>query len=156
MLCLVMFFFVRPAMAGVPQLEDLTFLDRQGNLTTLAPWRGHSLLIAFWSPDCAPCLREMEALPALSRENPDLPILLVCLKTREACGMKGIPAFSNVHFLISRELPQTLFAAFGNTRALALPYSVMLNAQHAICGTHYGMLAPQTVDTWKKQCRISR
>lgn len=39
--------------------SNLTLIDIHGNKITLASLRGKVLIVNFWSPGCAPCLKEM-------------------------------------------------------------------------------------------------
>lgn len=119
---------------------------------TTAEWRGHAALIAFWRSDCAPCLKEMKILPDIATTNQNLPIFLISLQGAEHVRTYLAPMPKNVHVLVTGEAPKTVLSAFGNDRTLALPYSVMLDAEGQICDWHYGIIAPEKVKEWREKC----
>jgi peroxiredoxin len=43
-------------------VPDFTLDDTVGHSTRLSTFRGHSVLLNFWSPTCVPCVTEMPAL----------------------------------------------------------------------------------------------
>jgi len=142
------------AAATKPAMEyHFTQLDKDGSHeTTLAPWAGKPLLAVFWRSDCAPCLKEMELLPALAKRNADLPILLISLQD-EAHTKAHLPALpANVHVLVAKDDGRDTLTAFGNDKILALPYSVMLDTKGAPCGKRFGVLAAENIQQWRKQC----
>jgi len=50
------------------QLPDFTLENRDGKPTSIAAWRGKSLVLNFWATWCAPCRREIPLLQALDAE----------------------------------------------------------------------------------------
>ncbi len=49
-------------------LASLPFDDRDGNKTSIADWKGRTILVNLWATWCAPCRKEMPALDALEKE----------------------------------------------------------------------------------------
>ncbi len=136
----------------------LTFAELHGArleesvTVTAADWRGHATLVAFWRSDCAPCLKEMGILPDIARQNHDLPIALISLHDAEHTRAHLAPMPENVQVLVAQDEGKEVLSAFGNDRTLALPYSVMLDKDGAICNWYYGIVAPEKVKEWRKQC----
>jgi thiol-disulfide isomerase/thioredoxin len=59
-----------PTPAKVPDaMPTFSLADLDGKATTLARWRGKSLMINFWATWCAPCRREIPLLQALHSEK---------------------------------------------------------------------------------------
>lgn len=50
-------------------LPDLAFLDHEGKPTSLAAFRGKTVLLNLWATWCVPCRKEMPALDALQRKE---------------------------------------------------------------------------------------
>jgi len=122
---------------------------------TITQWAGKPLLISFWRSDCAPCLHEMKVLPTIAQHHPGLSVALISLHD-EVHTREYLPAMpANIHPLVAQTDGRELLTAFGNDRMLALPYSVMLNAKGAVCGKHYGILTPDKVNAWWKQCSLA-
>lgn len=57
-----------PAIKIPEQLPDFTLENRDGKPTSIAAWRGKSLVLNFWATWCAPCRREIPVLQALDAE----------------------------------------------------------------------------------------
>ena len=54
------------AMVKIPErLPDFTLANRDGKPTSIAAWRGKSLILNFWATWCAPCRREIPILESL-------------------------------------------------------------------------------------------
>jgi len=127
---------------------DLKFKDIGGKPTDL----GQAKLITFWSSDCAPCLREMAILPDIAKQNADMPMALISLKDAEHTRARLTPMPENVQVLVAQDEGRAVLTAFGNERTLALPYSVMLNKKGGICGKYYGIISPDKIKEWRKEC----
>ena len=145
-----------PALAATKPVTEYHFTELTGDAsqdTTLAAWAGKPVLAVFWRADCAPCLKELELLPALAKRNADLPILLISLQDEAAtkAHLQALP--SNIHVLVAKDDGRELLRAFGNDRMLALPYSVMLDGRDGACGKRYGILAAEHIEQWRKQCK---
>jgi len=143
------------ANAWAEGMHSLTFTelhDAQTKTVTLDRWKGHLTLVLFWRSDCAPCLKEISVLPEMANQNQDVPFLLISLHDMEHTRNQLPFMPSNVHVLVADGDGKKVLAAFGNDRTLALPYSVMLNAKGNVCGKHYGLLAPNNIKEWRKQC----
>jgi peroxiredoxin len=50
------------------RLPDFSLGDRTGKATSIATWRGKSLILNFWATWCAPCRHEIPLLQSLYRE----------------------------------------------------------------------------------------
>jgi peroxiredoxin len=115
-------------------------------------WKNQKLLVLFWKSDCPPCLQEMKLLPELAKQNANLQIALISLSnekdTKEHLG--AMP--SNVNILLANDDAKEVLSAFKNNRMLALPYSVMLNVKGDVCNNHYGIISPDKIKQWRKEC----
>lgn len=57
------------AMVKIPEhLPDFTLANRDGQPTSIASWRGKSLILNFWATWCAPCRREIPILESLDAQ----------------------------------------------------------------------------------------
>lgn len=65
-------------------LPDLSFLDADGKPTTLAAYRGKTVLLNLWATWCVPCRKEMPALDALQKQEggPGFAVVAVNIDTR--------------------------------------------------------------------------
>lgn len=96
-------------------LSDLAFTDAEGRPTTLARWRGRTLLVNLWATWCAPCRKEMPSLDRLSaaRGGDDFAVVTVNLDTRDPekpkaflaeIGVKSLANHTDSSFALFRTL----------------------------------------------------
>lgn len=138
--------------ANAATLDSLSFQPLQGGKpVTMAALHGHKTLVAFWRSDCAPCLHEMAILPAIVRENPTLPMVLVSLQDRDHTRESLQNMAFNMQVLVAQNNGGDVMRAFGNSKA-SLPFSVMLRADGSVCATHEGILGTQRINEWVKRC----
>ena len=155
-IALVIMLFCTPLRAG--EAAELTFTELLGakleTTQTITPemWKGKPALLVFWRSDCAPCLQEMQHFPDMAAQNKDLPIMLISLHDVAHTRRHAPITASNVHVLVAENDGKAILSAFGNTRTLALPYSVMLDATGKVCGKYYGILSPDKIKEWRKSC----
>lgn len=68
-------FFVRTDEPGAPPQEP--FRDGKGGEVRLADFKGKPVLLNFWAPWCAPCVKELPSLVRLQQARPDIQIVAV-------------------------------------------------------------------------------
>ena len=130
----------------VKPLDQYRFTELNPNTSvasdvTIARWFGKPIAVLFWRSDCAPCLKELEALPAMAKHYPHLTIVIISLQDVEHTKQHLGTLPKNVHILVGEMNAREILNAYGNDRALALPYSVMLDAKGIIRQKHYGILS---------------
>jgi thiol-disulfide isomerase/thioredoxin len=126
---------------AVDKLFAQTLPDAAGKQQALAQWKGKALLVNFWAPWCAPCVREMPELASLAGE----------LKARHVnvIGI-GIDSPTNIaQFADKFKISYPLYVAgmsgtdlareFGN-KAGGLPYTVLIGADGQVRKTYLGEL----------------
>lgn len=114
--------------------------------------RGQDLVL-FWRSDCAPCLLEIGLLPEISKQFPNLKILLVSLQNVELPQKHVLPNLPNVGQAVAVSDVREVLQEFGNEK-LALPYSVALRGDGSICAKNYGILGIRKINNWIKTCSI--
>ena len=58
-----------PVLSKIPEhLPEFSLAGRTGEPTSIATWRGKSLIINFWATWCAPCRHEIPLLQSIRRE----------------------------------------------------------------------------------------
>ena len=67
------------------RIPDLAFIDATGKQTSLADWRGKTVLLNLWATWCVPCRKEMPALEALQQKlgGPNFEVVAVNIDTRD-------------------------------------------------------------------------
>lgn len=67
-------------------LADLAFTKEDGTKTTLAEWKGRTVLLNLWATWCVPCRLEMPALDRLEKElgGPRFEVVAVNVDTKDA------------------------------------------------------------------------
>lgn len=126
---------------AVSNLFAQSFNDAGGKPQALSQWQGKPLLVNFWAPWCAPCVREMPELDALAKE--------MKAKQVNVIGI-GIDSPANIAAFAGRlKISYPLYVAgmggtdlareFGN-EAGGLPYTVLIGADGQVKKTYLGSL----------------
>jgi thiol-disulfide isomerase/thioredoxin len=73
-------------------VPEVSFLEENGQATTLKAWRGRVVLVNLWATWCAPCRKEMPALAALQSEmgSKDFEVVAISVDRK---GLEGASAF---------------------------------------------------------------
>jgi thiol-disulfide isomerase/thioredoxin len=127
--------------SAVTSLFAQTFNDPAGKPQALSQWQGKPLVVNFWAPWCAPCVREMPELEAFAREMKAKHINVIGI---------GIDSPSNIaQFAGKLKISYPLYVAgmggtdlareFGN-EAGGLPYTVLIGADGQVKKTYLGSL----------------
>lgn len=115
--------------------------DAGGAPQALSQWKGKALVVNFWAPWCAPCVKEMPELDQLARDS--------LAKNIHVIGI-GIDSPSNIaQFADKFKISYPLYVAgmsgtdlarqFGNN-AGGLPYTVLIGADGQVKKTYLGIL----------------
>lgn len=113
----------------------LEMLD--GTTGSLSSFLGKPVVVNFWSSTCAPCLKEMPDLQAVSTDHAsDIAVLGIDVTDTEKAG-RAMVEKTGVTFPNARDPQAEVFAAFGGT---ALPRTVLIDADGKVVGVHNGAL----------------
>jgi thiol-disulfide isomerase/thioredoxin len=129
------------AHTAVTHLYAQSLNDAGGKPQALSQWQGKPLLVNFWAPWCAPCVREMPELDALAKE--------IKAKQVNVIGI-GIDTPANIaQFAQKLKISYPLYVAgmsgtdiareFGN-EAGGLPYTVLIGADGQVKKTYLGQI----------------
>ena len=127
-----------PLADPVTQLTTLTLPDLNGKPQDFAQWKGKRWVVNFWATWCTPCREEMPMLAALATQNPDtVQVIGIGIDTPEA--MRDFVKQTPVPYplLVGGNDVIALTARLGN-KAMALPYTVVLDASGTVRGQHLG------------------
>ncbi|WLI88414.1 TlpA disulfide reductase family protein [Massilia sp. R2A-15] len=131
-----------PAAAGaVSALFAQSMNDSAGKAQALSMYKGKALIVNFWAPWCAPCVKEMPELAELASE--------IAPKNIGVIGI-GIDTPTNIaQFAAKVKVTYPLYVAgmtgtdlareFGN-KAGGLPYTVLIGADGKVKKTYLGQI----------------
>lgn len=122
----------------------LEYLD--GGVQELAEVAGTGtpVVLNFWSSTCAPCLAEMPALQQVSDElDGDVTFVGVDVTDTEEAGKKMVER-TGVTYRNARDPRSEIFATFGG---IALPRTVLIDADGTVVATHSGELTADELRT---------
>ncbi len=88
-------------------LSDLAFVGADGRPTTLAAWKGRTVLVNLWATWCVPCRKEMPALDRLEKAagSPDFEVVAINLDARNPERSKDFLSEIGVERLVWRGDP---------------------------------------------------
>ncbi|MES2757585.1 MAG: TlpA disulfide reductase family protein [Pseudomonadota bacterium] len=126
---------------AVGALYAQTMNDAAGTPQALSKWKGKAMIVNFWAPWCAPCVKEMPELAELATELGKKDIAVIGI---------GIDSPSNIaQFAAKIPVSYPLYVAgmsgtdlarqFGNS-AGGLPYTVLIGADGQVRKTYLGQL----------------
>ena len=130
-----------PSGSPVADLYAQSMNDAAGASHALSQWKGKALVVNFWAPWCAPCVKEMPELAALATDS--------AAKNINVIGI-GIDSPTNIaEFATKVKVSYPLYVAgmsgtelsrsFGNTSG-SLPYTVLIGADGKVRKTYLGQL----------------
>jgi thiol-disulfide isomerase/thioredoxin len=138
------------AQAAPPRLQ-LAPAERGPPVELTAVRRHRPAIVLFWRTDCAPCLLELQHLPALRRAAGGEPLLLVAMQPREAVAAGLQRLGRSIPTWIVAEEPGQVLVRFGGAPA-RLPLAVALDRAGNICRIRHGLIGSNTVKQWAKAC----
>ena len=126
---------------AVGALFAQTMNDASGTPQALSKWKGKAMVVNFWAPWCAPCVKEMPELAELATELGKKDIAVIGI---------GIDSPANIAQFASKfKISYPLYVAgmsgtelarqFGNS-AGGLPYTVLIGADGQVRKTYLGQL----------------
>lgn len=115
--------------------------DAAGKPQSLAQWKGKPLLVNFWAPWCAPCVREMPELSALAASSAGKRVQVIGIGIDSPSNIAQFGAkFKIAYPLYVAGLSGTELAReFGNDSG-GLPYTVLVGADGVVRKTYLGSL----------------
>jgi thiol-disulfide isomerase/thioredoxin len=137
--------------AGTPSPDPAADLlaqaypDLEGRAQALSQWKGRPMLVNFWATWCAPCIKEMPELDALSRRYPRVQFVGLAIDTSPnvAKFVAKVP--------VSYPLLTAGMGSIGLMRSLGngpggLPFTVILAADGSIRKQILGPVDPSVLD----------
>jgi peroxiredoxin len=125
-----------PVGVGDPAPEvELEYLD--GSTAALSSLQGTPVVVNFWSSTCAPCLSEMPDLEAVHAEMGDSVAFLGIDVTDTVEAGRAMVQRTGVTYPNARDPQGRVLGRFGG---VALPRTVLIDAEGTIVATHDGAL----------------
>jgi thiol-disulfide isomerase/thioredoxin len=118
-----------------------TLNDEAGKPQALSQWKGKPLLVNFWAPWCAPCVKEMPELSTLSGELKAKGIQFIGIGVDTPTNIAEFTGKYKVTYpiYIGGMGATDVARAFGNANG-SLPYTVLIGADGKVAKTYLGIL----------------
>ena len=115
--------------------------DAAGTAHPLSQWKGKALVVNFWAPWCAPCVKEMPELAALATDSVAKNIHVIGIDIDSPTNIAEFAARLKVSYplYVAGMSGTELSREFGNTSG-SLPYTVLIDADGKIRKTYLGQL----------------
>jgi peroxiredoxin len=137
-----------PKPPRIPErLPDFSLADRTGKATSIASWRGKSLIINFWATWCAPCRHEIPLLLALDSEwrDRDVEVVGIAVDRREKVLAYADKFKITYPLLIGEDDALDVVTAFG-VESPGFPFSVFTDRQGDVVTLYLGELHRDQAD----------
>ncbi|HRD72411.1 MAG TPA: TlpA disulfide reductase family protein [Aquimonas sp.] len=139
-----------PMLAVGDMASDFQLADLQGQMQTLAQWRGKAILLNFWATWCPPCIEEMPLLDgAHAPEGDGLMVIGVALD--DGAAVQQFLAKNPVSYpiLLAGDTAEAdLSTRFGNSKSV-LPYSVLIGRDGRVLAQKFGLIRPHDLEAWQ-------
>ncbi len=122
-----------------------SFPDLQGEPIALSSYAGRPLVVNFWATWCAPCVKEMPDLDALSRKYPDMTFLGVAVDTQPNVEKFLKKVQVSYPLVVAGHGGIEKMKGLGNRKG-GLPYTVIFDAQSRIHRDILGQIDPDDLD----------
>ncbi len=129
-------FYLNPRRPHLPDRAppfQLASLD--GDLVSLAAFRGRTVVLNFWAHWCGPCLQEIPTLKRFAREHPEVVVLGIATEGT-AAQLRHVRARFGIDYPILRADKRTLRAYQVDT----LPTTVIVGPAGDVLGAYEGRM----------------
>ena len=129
------------ALGPVDSLYAQSMNDAAGTPHALSQWKGKAMVVNFWAPWCAPCVKEMPELAALATDSAAKNINVIGIGIDSPTNIAEFAAKVKVTYplYVAGMSGTDLSRAFGNTSG-SLPYTVLIGADGRVRKTYLGQL----------------
>jgi thiol-disulfide isomerase/thioredoxin len=136
-----------PEPAAAAALLQRTFKDLQGGDQRLDQWRGKVVVVNFWATWCPPCREEIPGLIDVQRRLGPNGVQIVGIAIDSADNTREYASNIGINYPIVLGGMETidLVRALGN-KAGGLPFTVILNRQGKVAGTHLGLMTTAQIE----------
>jgi thiol-disulfide isomerase/thioredoxin len=112
-----------------------------GQIQSLAEWRGKALVVNFWATWCAPCVEEMPELVQLQAELAPDHIHVLGIGIDSADNIKAFAAKYHISYplYVGGVSATEIARKFGNQSG-GLPFTVLIDAKGTVRKTYLGRL----------------
>ena len=141
-----------PLLASAKDDAAATFLanaypDLQGSTVPLSTYAGRPLVVNFWATWCAPCVKEMPDLDALSKKYTDMHFVGVAIDTASNVERFLKKVQVSYPLLVAGHGGIETMKALGNSKG-GLPYTVIFDEQSKISRDILGQVDPDELDAY--------
>ena len=132
---------------GLARLQSVSFADIDGEMQTLAQWRGKLLVVNFWATWCPPCRVEMPGFSNLQKKYEAKGVQFVGIGIDSPSAIKEYALQNPVSYplLLGGSESMDLVRTLGNPNA-ALPYTLVLDAGGRPVFAKLGMVDELTLE----------
>lgn len=121
--------------------------DAQGNVESLAQWKGKIIIANFWATWCSPCREEMPELSNIHNKYLQSGVVVLGIATDDVDKIKKYAEGKSISYpLLAGEMEaMNLSARLGNNKGI-VPFTVIIDSKGKIFRTYFGRINSLYID----------
>ena len=128
-------------------VTEFSLPDLDGNLQTLAPYKGKWIIINYWATNCPPCLKEIPELERFHQRHKDKDAVVVGVNYEDikSSWLEDFIESVKMTYPVLRAKPDTL-TPFGAIKIL--PTTIIISPAGELMGAQAGAVTEEMIDRY--------
>lgn len=134
------------------EMSPFQLRDLEGNLRTLADWKGRVIMMNFWASWCAPCQYEIPEFVHYQQEYGKKGLQIIGIGVDARRKLANVARSLEINYpvlVLEPSVSRQLMARWGNDTGI-IPYTVVIARDGRIKYIHRGQMGQEEFDTYVK------
>jgi thiol-disulfide isomerase/thioredoxin len=134
------------------EMAPFQLRDLEGNLRTLADWKGRVIMMNFWASWCAPCQYEIPEFVHYQKDYGEKGLQIVGIGVDARRKLANVARSLEINYpvlVLEPSVSRGLMAKWGNDTGI-IPYTVVIARDGRISYIHRGQMGQEEFDTYVK------
>jgi len=134
------------------EMTPFQLRDLQGDLHTLADWKGKVIMMNFWASWCAPCQYEIPEFVHYQQQYGNKGLQVIGIGVDEKRKLANVARSLGINYpvlVLEPSVSRQLMSKWGNDTGI-IPYTVVIARNGRIKYIHRGQMGQEEFDTYVK------